>query len=105
MKDYMVKVLKVPAYAIIMEPHARHTTTNMRNGVRLIYRYGIPPGKPGLVITDKSQTDGILAMAPRCEKELKYVPYKLGKHLSETEVEFFSVPEAMQINPYEPLDP
>jgi len=57
------------------------------------------------VITDKSQTDGIIAMAPRCERELKYVPYKLGKHLSETQVEFFPVPEAMQINPYEPMDP
>ena len=105
MKTYMINVLHIPAYAIILEPHARHTTTNMRNGVRLMYRYGIPVNKPGLVITDKSQTDGILAMAPRCEKELKYVPYKLGKHLSETEVEFFAVPEAMQINPYEPLDP
>jgi len=105
MKAYMIKVLHIPEYAIIMEPHARHTTTNMRNGVRLMYRYGIPANKPGLVITDKSQTDGILVMAARCEKELKYVPYKLGKHLSETEVEFFPVPEAMQINPYEPLDP
>jgi hypothetical protein len=105
MKAYMIKVLHVPEYAIIIEPHARHTTTNMRNTVRLMYRYGIPARKPGLVITDKSQTDGILMMADRCEKELKYVPYKLGKRLSETEVEFYPVPEAMQINPYEPLDP
>jgi uncharacterized SAM-binding protein YcdF (DUF218 family) len=105
MKTYMVNVLHVPEYAIIIEPHARHTTTNMRNGVRLMYRYGIPTTKPGLVITDKSQTNSILIMAARCEKELKYVPYKLGKHISETEVEFFAVPEAMQINPYEPLDP
>lgn len=44
-------------------------------------------------------------MAARCEKELKYVPYKLGKHLSETEVEFYPVHLAFQINPYEPLDP
>ncbi|HTH81861.1 MAG TPA: YdcF family protein [Mucilaginibacter sp.] len=105
MKTYMVNVLHVPEYAIIMEPHARHTTTNMRNGVRLMYRYGIPTTKPGLVITDKSQTNAILIIAARCEKELKYVPYKLGKRISETEVEFFAVPEAMQINPYEPLDP
>lgn len=105
MKTYMIQVLHVREYSIIMEPHARHTTTNMRNGVRLIYKYGIPAQKPGLVITDKSQTDAILVMAARCEKELKYVPYRLGKHLSETEVEFFPVPEAWQINPYEPLDP
>jgi len=105
MKTYMVNVLHVPEYAIIMEPHARHTTTNMRNGVRLMYKYGIPADKPGLVVTDKSQTNAILVMAARCEKELKFVPYKLGKHLSDTEVEFFAVSEAMQINVYEPLDP
>ncbi|MCC8424716.1 YdcF family protein [Mucilaginibacter sp. UR6-11] len=105
MKTYLIKVLHIPDRAIILEPHARHTTTNMRNGVRLIYRYGIPATRPALVITDKSQTNGILMMAARCEKELKYVPYKLGKHVSETEVEFFAVPDAMQINPYEPLDP
>jgi hypothetical protein len=105
MKTYMIKVLHIPEYAIIMEPHARHTTTNMRNGARLMFRYGIPASKPGLVITDKSQIDGILAMAGRCMKELKYVPYKLGKSLSETAVEFYPLPEAMQINPYEPLDP
>lgn len=105
MKKYMIDVLHIPAYAIIIEPHARHTTTNMRNGVRLMYKYGIPTSKPGLVVTDKSQTDYILAMEGRCIKELQYVPYKLGKHLSDTEVEYFAVPEAMQINPYEPLDP
>lgn len=105
MKAYMINVLHVPAYAIIMEPHARHTTTNMRNAARLIYRYGIPAAQPGLVITGKSQTDAIMVMAARCEKELKYVPYKLGKRLADVSVEFFAVPEAMQINPYEPLDP
>lgn len=105
MKKYMIDVLQVPESAIIMEPHARHTTTNMRNAVRLIYRYGIPADKAGLVITNNSQTNSILMMAARCERELNYVPYKLGKHLSETAVEFFPVPEAMQINPYEPLDP
>lgn len=105
MKKYLVDVLHIPAYAVIMEPHARHTTTNFRNGVRLMYRYGFPATKPALSVTDKSQTDGIMVMAARCERELKYVPYRLGKRLSETAVEFYPLPEAMQINPMEPLDP
>jgi len=105
MKTYLVKELNVPEYAVIMEPHARHTTTNMRNGVRLMLRYGMPVSKPGIVVTEKSQAGAILIMAARCEKELKYVPYKLGKTLSETATEFYAIPEAMQINPYEPLDP
>ena len=105
MKKYLVNVLHIPAYAVIMEPHARHTTTNFRNGVRLMYRYGLPAAKPALSVTDKSQTDYIVTMASRCELELKYVPYRLGKRLSETAVEFYPLPEAMQINPLEPLDP
>ncbi|WCT10667.1 YdcF family protein [Mucilaginibacter jinjuensis] len=105
MKRYLVQTLHIPDNAIIMEPHARHTTTNMRNCARQIFRYGIPAGKPGIVITDKSQTDYILNMAPRCEKELGYVPYKLGKHVSDTEVEYYPAVESLQINPTEPLDP
>lgn len=105
MKIYLLQTLHIPESAIIIEPHARHTTTNMRNSARLIFRYGMPFNKPGMVITDKSQTDGIVGMAARCERELKYVPYKLGKRISETEVEYYPLADALQINPYEPLDP
>ena len=105
MKKYLVNELHVPEWAVIMEPHARHTTTNMRNTVRLIYQYNFPAKKPALVITDKSQLDAIMNMNARCERELKYVPYRLGKRLADTEVEFYPVPEAMQINAHEPLDP
>ncbi|RYX87408.1 YdcF family protein, partial [bacterium] len=31
MKKYLIETLSIPENAIIMEPHARHTTTNMRN--------------------------------------------------------------------------
>ncbi len=104
MKKYLL-ILQIPESAIIMEPHARHTTTNMRNAVRQIFRYGMPFDKPGLVITDKSQTDAIMKMSDRCMKELGYVPYTLGKRLSETQVEFVPRYESMQIDPDEPLDP
>ncbi|WDF76139.1 YdcF family protein [Mucilaginibacter sp. KACC 22773] len=105
MKVYLVKTLHIPENAIIIEPHARHTTTNMRNSARLIYKYGIPANKPGIVVTDKSQTDFIMTMDARCQKELNYVPYKLAKRNSETEVEYYPVEDAKQIDPDEPLDP
>jgi hypothetical protein len=105
MKVYMRKTLHIPENAIIIEPHARHTTTNIRNDARLIFRYGIPFNKPGYIVTDKSQTDFIMTMDGRCEKELKYVPYKLGKRISETEVEFYPLIESLQIDADEPLDP
>ncbi len=105
MKVYLMKSLHIPENVIIIEPHARHTTTNMRNSARLIYKYGIPADKPGIVVTDKSQADFIMTMDARCQKELNYVPYKLGKRNAETEVEYYPVEDAKQIDPDEPLDP
>lgn len=105
MKKYLIDSLKVPEYAIIMEPHARHTTTNIRNGVRLMIRYGFPAGKPGLIVTDKDDNDYITTMEKRCMNELGYIPYKLGKRVNDTGLEFFPVKGDLQINSTEPLDP
>ncbi len=105
MKLYLIKTLNIPENAVIMEPHARHTTTNMRNCARLIYQYKIPADQPFLTSTTKSQSYYITKMAARCEKELHYVPYKIGKRLSDTDEEFYPVKEALQINADEPLDP
>ena len=55
MKRYLVEKLHIPANAIIVDPHARHTTTNMRNAARLIYRYGIPLIKPALPLLQKAK--------------------------------------------------
>ncbi|MGF7037245.1 ElyC/SanA/YdcF family protein [Mucilaginibacter lappiensis] len=105
MKKFMVEKLHVPESAILVDPHARHTTTNMRNCVRIIFRYGMPFNKPCITSTDKSQSYFIEHMAGRCEKELGYVPYTLGKRLSDTEQEFYPVITSLQIDADEPLDP
>jgi hypothetical protein len=106
MKKYLIEKLHIPENAIIIDPHARHTTTNMRNTARLIYRYGIPFTKPGITCTTKFQSAYITTtLMGRCMKELNEVPYKNGERLSETEVEFYPLIEALQINPAEPLDP
>lgn len=105
MKKYLIEVMEIPEKAILIEPHARHTTTNMRNCARMIYRYGIPSDKPAITSTNKYQSYYISNMAERCEKELGYVPYRLGERLSDTEQEFFPQVRALSINPMEPLDP
>lgn len=105
MKLFLIKTLNIPENAILMEPHARHTTTNMRNCARLIYQYKIPADKPFLTSTTKLQSYAITNMAARCEKELHYVPYKIGKRVSDTDQEFYPVKEALQINADEPIDP
>ena len=106
MKKFLMEKLGIPEQAIIAEPHARHTTTNMRNCARLIFRYNIPFSKPGIVCTTRSQSMAVTTtLANRCWQELHEVPYRNGTRLSETESEFFPLPEALHINPSEPMDP
>lgn len=106
MKKYLVNTLHVPANAIIAETQARHTTTNVRNGVRLIYHYHIPFTKAFLTTTTPWHSLYVeKSMAARCLKELKLVPYTIGKRVSETTLELYPALEALQINPLEPLDP
>lgn len=106
MKMYLMQKLGIPESAIIMEPHARHTTTNMRNCARLMFRYGIPMDKPGLTTTLKSQTTHITnVLIERSKKELGYSPFSLGKQLSDNDVEFLPSILSLQIDADEPLDP
>lgn len=106
MKKFLMEVLQIPESTIIMEPHARHTTTNLRNCARLMFRYGMPVDKPGLACTVKSQSYNITNLLPeRCKKELGYYPYKNGKRLSDTESEFYLNTASLQIDFDEPLDP
>ena len=106
MKTFMMQQLHIPESSIFVEPHARHTTTNMRNCARLIFRYGIPFGKPCITSTSSAQSMAITTtLADRCMKELHEVPFRNGARLSETEAEFFPLIEALHINPSEPMDP
>lgn len=106
MKVFLINELHIPENAVIAEPHARHTTTNMRNCARLIFRYGMPFTKPCLAVTSRGQSTMISAtLAARCRKELQEVPFKNGLRLSETEAEFYPLMDALHINPTEPMDP
>jgi hypothetical protein len=107
MKRYLIETLRIPADAILMDPHARHTTTNVRNTVRLIYRYGLPPDKPCVVSSASSHITSVMSEAfdQRCLRELKMVPFRKGNRISPTEGEFYPVIDALHINPTEPMDP
>lgn len=106
MKKYMVEVLKIPASAIIIEPHARHTTTNLRNTNRLIFRFKIPFDKPVLIVTDAAQNGYINgSMKDKVIKELGYTPFSTIKKLSATETEYLPSDNSRQVNTFDPLDP
>ncbi|PLK46464.1 YdcF family protein [Emticicia sp. TH156] len=107
MKKYLMEKYKIPASAIIAEPQARHTTTNIRNSVRLMIRYGIPVNMPSLFVTSMSQTKYSAAGSfdTRNIRELGYTPYTRKKQLSNHAIEFYPVMECLHMDPYDPLDP
>jgi hypothetical protein len=107
MKKSLAVDFGVPASAIIVEPQARHTTTNLRNAARLMYRYGIPFARTALITTDSYQSSYIEsdAFTKRCADELHYQPGKIVKRLSEFDLTFTPALDSLQIDPMEPLDP
>lgn len=107
MKIYLTDSLHIPEDAIMMEPHARHTTTNVRNANRIIYNQHIPASMPVLGVTSKSHIDYIVAKRFKsgCMKEMGYLPFEELKRISETEVEFYPSMLSLQINAVTPLDP
>lgn len=105
MKRYLTEELHIPASAIIIEPHARHTTTNMRNAGRLLYRFNMPANKPSLVVTDSAQILMVANLDQRCMRELGIVPYRDVKILNGNEAEFYPVKHCFYINVQDISDP
>jgi hypothetical protein len=107
MKKYLIGKCGLPESAVIIDPQARHTTTNFRNAGRLMIRYGMPIDKPSLCVTTKDQADYIddPRFARRCLKELGYVPYRNPIRLSFHEFRFFTLMDCLHMDPYDPLDP
>ncbi|WP_263350431.1 YdcF family protein [Acidicapsa acidisoli] len=107
MKKALLQDFNVPESAILIDPHARHTTTNMRNAAREIYRYGVPMNKTALVISDAAQVGYIAGQpfADRCLKELGYMPYRILSQPSDTSLAFLPLVESLEQDPIEPLDP
>jgi hypothetical protein len=107
MKKYLMTRYGIPESAIIIDPHARHTTTNIRNADRLMIRYGIPLDKPSLFVTSKSQHDYAMnkAFDVRNQHELGYLPYRDKKTISNHDIVFYPVYESLHMDPLDPLDP
>lgn len=106
MKRYLIEKCNVPDSVIFIEPHARHTTTNLRNVSRMIYWFGFPDSLPVLIVTDKSQSNYIVkGMQKIALRDLGYLPYSHLQSLSNEETIFLPVRESMQPNPFDPLDP
>jgi len=107
MKRYLMEVYRIPASAILLEPYARHTTTNLRNAVRLVFAYGLPSGLPMLVVSDPAQIDYIQSVeySRRNQEELGYLPATIGRRRSESSIEALPSSQSLYRDATDPLDP
>jgi len=107
MKKELINRYHIPENRILIDPYARHTTTNLRNAARLIINSEIPLDKLGLVVTNNSHSDyvGDNRFIKRCEKELGYIPASILKRTNSTTIEYQPKIESLHQNPLDPLDP
>lgn len=107
MRQALIDRYGIPADRIVIEPHARHTTTNMRNAARLLIAMGAPLTQDTLVISNPIQSAAIgsAEFVARNKRELGYAPGIAGKRLSPTAIEWRPAAAAARIDPRDPLDP
>jgi len=107
MKKSLLKDFGIPASAVIVEPHARHTTTNLRNAARLMYRYGMPFDRKALITTDQYQSTYIESpvFKERCIKELGYEPHALLGRTTTFDLAWTPRIDSLQFDSADPLDP
>ena len=107
MKKYLMEKYKIPETSILVEPQARHTTTNFRNAARLAFRYRIPTDRTALVTSSESHIASSTSeeFRNRCRNELGYFPMKSIKRISPVEAEFTPSVDSLFFDANDPLDP
>ncbi|MHC9418508.1 YdcF family protein [Sphingomonas citri] len=107
MRRALIERYGVPAEAIVLEPFARHTTTNLRDSTRELVALGAPLDRPALIVCNPEQSRYIegAAFAERNRRELGYLPGAIGPRRSPTAIELRPARESLRIDPLDPLDP
>ncbi|HXW90992.1 MAG TPA: YdcF family protein [Terriglobales bacterium] len=107
MKRALIAQYHIPEAAVVVDPYARHTTTNLRNATRLLFRMGAPFEK-AMVITsseDGSQYIQSREFADRCARELGYQPVDLLDRLSPFDLAAHPNLISLHADLQDPLDP
>lgn len=107
MKRLLVAQYDVPADRILIEPHARHTTTNLRNSARLLFVAGFPTDRPSLIVTDPmtARYIGSPVLMERALKETGVLPGQVTPAATAFAFEFRPGAAAFHTEPLDPLDP
>ncbi|KIK62273.1 hypothetical protein GYMLUDRAFT_42212 [Collybiopsis luxurians FD-317 M1] len=107
MKSWLIEQHGIASDRIIVEPYARHTTTNFRNSGRVLDILGVPKKKHVLVVTDGHQLEFIESDRFRRneKKELTHKVGKIGPRRGNYAIEFLPSPLCGIVDPMDPMDP
>ena len=107
MKRILMTEHGIPADRILIEPHARHTTTNLRNCARLLLAAGFPTDRPALIVSDRRTTQyiGGSELAGRNLREMGIQPGRLAPGPDRFSLRFTPAPIAFHVEAADPLDP
>ncbi len=107
MKKYVMEKYGIPEKYILVDPYARHSTSNLRNSARLIYRYGLPTDKKALLSSSKSHISIIKSILHklRCIQELGYQPVVFHERILPEAIEITPRVTSLHSNAHDPLDP
>ena len=107
MRRALIERYGVPAHAIVIEPYARHTTTNLRNSTRLLMSMKAPMDRDALVLSDPRHIDAVESdeFVARNQRELGYQPGRVGERTSPFDIAFRPSPDSARVDPLDPLDP
>jgi hypothetical protein len=107
MRKALIERFSVPPEAIIVDPFARHTTTNLRNASRLLVGIGAPQRQEAVVVSNEAHITYVLSpvFKKRNLDALGYMPVVLGRRLSPTSLTFTPDVRSRLVDPRDPLDP
>lgn len=107
MRKALIERYHIPPQAILADPHARHTTTNIRNATRLLFALHAPLNRDVLTISNPAHISAIESpeFKQRNLIELGYIPGSIGKRVSAFETTFRPSTFSLRIDPRDPLDP
>ena len=107
MKRLLIAQYGIPADRILIEPHARHTTTNLRNSARLLFAAAFPTNQPSLIVTDPATAPyiGSPLLQERTRAETGVLPGVVAPAATPFAFEFRPDRAAFHVDPLNPLDP
>ena len=107
MKHALMTQYQLPESAIVMDPYARHTTTNLRNASRLLFYLRAPLDREFVITADAATISEISSkgFAERCSQELGYLPAPISEQSSRFDLAVRPNIASLYVDPLDPLDP